>query len=160
MFGEQRQRLLREDPWPNANMLAQELYAMFSPEQELTHDGPITLNVNGLVPPITLNFPDGSLPIIRVQRRGVPESTIGQDGQSDSEETPQQQEQQAGSRVFSGTVVSGSGSSYQVALSTGDTVSVTQLSIHADETIPEGTAVVVFRTTQQSAYFMQVPVWM
>lgn len=59
---------------------------------------------------------------------------------------------------FIGTVVSGSGSSYQVAISGLGTVPVTQQQIEASETIPAGTKAYVVKEGQ--TYKMCVPVWL
>lgn len=64
--------------------------------------------------------------------------------------------------AHTGTVVSGSGNTYMVALDPqasppGATVSVKQIQIDPSQTIPAGTACVVVQIG--SAFYMQCPVW-
>jgi hypothetical protein len=64
--------------------------------------------------------------------------------------------------AHTGSVVSGSGNAYMVALDPqatppGATVSVTQIQIDSSQTIPAGTAVIVVQIG--SSYYMQAPVW-
>jgi hypothetical protein len=57
VFGTQAIRLLREY-WPNAKMLAQELYAMFLDTTDLTHAGTLTMTPKPGVSPFTVQYPD------------------------------------------------------------------------------------------------------
>lgn len=88
-----------------------------------------------------------------------PQGTITP-GQS-SKETPEPEKRQSGGGGFPGTVVSGSGSAYQVRITTPEgskTVAVTQVQIATGATIPAGTGAVVVQVGE--AYYMQVPVWL
>lgn len=58
---------------------------------------------------------------------------------------------------FTGVVLSGTGSSYQVSLSDGSTQTVNILQIDPGETIATGTALLVI--LQNGVYYSQVPVW-
>ena len=60
--------------------------------------------------------------------------------------------------MFTGTVSSGTGSSYQVLLNNGQTVTVTILQIDATQTIPAGTKLLVAKVG--SSYYAQATVWM
>ena len=66
-FAEQSVRLLREDPWKNANDLAEELYAMINRAAPFEIDGPLVINSPGEFPSIIIqgrpqgNFPDVSI---------------------------------------------------------------------------------------------------
>jgi hypothetical protein len=73
MFYKQRQRLVRPDDW-TANELAQELYAMFSPEIALSHRGPITLYAQEGAPIIVENAIEDD-PIIRVVNKDSENAT-------------------------------------------------------------------------------------
>ena len=64
----------------------------------------------------------------------------------------------SGNPGFTGTVVSGSGNTYQVKLNTGATVSVQQLQIDSSQTIPAGSSVIVIQVGNK--YFMQTAVWL
>jgi hypothetical protein len=59
---------------------------------------------------------------------------------------------------YIGTIVSGTGNSYQVKLNTGQTVACTVPQIDSSETIPVGTQLLV--VLAGSVYTMQPPVWL
>jgi hypothetical protein len=198
MFGSQALRLLRES-WPNPQLLAEELYAMFQDSVPLESSAPLTLTQTGSVPALTIQSsgPPGADVIQFQNGNGVVVGgiTIG-DGQlngnqgitigpttvggininnpSNIDFSPgqgvttvgQKQAAQSASggsgNAFTGTVQSGSGNSYSVALSNGTTVTVTQLQIDPTDTIPAGTAVVVVgrQSGGQTIYEMQAPVWL
>ncbi len=171
----EKARLLRESPWPNAQSLAEELYAMASDEarqefkngihlQTTDPDIPlVTAQVfsgedevpvfsfnDGVTGPQTLTFSVAGSNLGGFNFNGSPvtgpESPGGGGGGGGDPTT------------FSGTVSSGTGSTYQVLLNNGLTVEVTQLQIDASETIPAGTSVIVHKIG--GTYRMQVPVWL
>lgn len=165
MFSEEALRLLRE-VWPDANMLAEELYAIFSSVNlPLEHSGPLTLNnPNGPGAGITMpGYNPGDQILSIPQANGDAFTiTLGNNGLILGGGTltfpgSGQQQQQSAATVFLGTVVSGSGANYKVKIGT-QTVSVTQAQINSDETIPAGTKAFVLQTG--STYSMQVPVWL
>jgi hypothetical protein len=83
------------------------------------------------------------------------------DGESDSAETGGDgggEGGEGGGGGFYGEVVSGSGSTYTVDVEGVGNVTVTQLQIDGDETIPAGTMALVVQVGEN--YFMQVPVWL
>lgn len=165
MFDEQLSRLLREH-WPNAKMLADELYAMFRGWEERGLTNLILQQPPGDQPAIRLNGWDSGDIVIQVRGRGgidlgsitftggtlaTPDAT-GVGGGTVV----------AGANAFPGRVVSGTGSTYQVDIypnglgGEAERVSVTQMLIDEDETIPGGTPVLVVRSGAN--YYMQVPV--
>jgi len=162
---QERQRLLREEKW-TANGLAEELYAMISPDVPEDFQAPTTFHQTpGGAPAITITGAgegdsvfdfkgrDGAkVGDIRIVNNTI--EIVQRDKDTGAETTI------AGASVaggLRGTVVSGSGSSYVVNTSSGNK-NVTQLQIDSGETIPAGTSVVLFRDA--SGYFMQVPVWL
>jgi hypothetical protein len=83
MVGEEALRLLREK-WPNATMLAEELYVILSsPDIPITTSAPITYNqpAGSSAPALTLNMnPDATGPAIQINPGdGGPTITIGPD---------------------------------------------------------------------------------
>lgn len=61
MFGKEAPRLLRK-LWPNAQQLAEELYAMFQDDIPLSQNAPVTFSANGKLPPLRLQqYGDGPL---------------------------------------------------------------------------------------------------
>jgi hypothetical protein len=65
----QRSRLLREDPWPDATALSQELYAMFTDDQPLQVPGVEANPAPGVIP-YTVNYPPGedNVPMMSINR--------------------------------------------------------------------------------------------
>ncbi len=171
MFTNQKIRLLRGIPWKNATELAEELVAMFSdnagpvqiPEGvQLNAANGVPIKVKGVTddtPIAQFQLPNGSDVNVSFtggqlsftdKATGDPVPSSGGGGSGDSTPT-----------AFAGTVVSGSGSSYQVSIlvsGASQTVSVTQRQIDASETIPAGTSALVVK--DGGNYYMQVPVWL
>lgn len=168
LFGNQILRLLREK-WPNATMLAEELFAILQGNIPLTQDAPITITTEGedeaplILRPggdvaIEINRPDGTTVQIHKDGRVTP-TPEDEEEEEEEPETPI-----VGANVFPGEVVSGSGNTYLVDLyengpssPSTKTVTVTQLQIHEDSDVPAGTWVMV--ALNGSQYSMQVPVW-
>lgn len=69
MLERQRSRLLREDPWPDATALSQELYAMFTDDQPLQVPGVEANPAPGVIP-YTVNYPPGedNVPMMSINR--------------------------------------------------------------------------------------------
>lgn len=122
----QKQRLLR-DQWPSAQMLAEELYAMFQDDIPLKQKAPLTLQPSNGQPGLTIDqLGNDTGPVITVKRNGTPVGTIvptdnglqlgdkngnpttGANGTAILSPPPQ--------TVFVGQIVSGSGDTYQVHL--------------------------------------------
>lgn len=172
-FNFQTARLQRGSPWdklPNpVDQFAEELMSMFSPDIPVTakdltvqnsgngkgitfegynpSDSIFSMNIQGS----TYNFsfdPDAGLTYSGPS--GVPVSASSGSGGGSSETS-----------AFTGTVLSGSGSTYQVRIDTGvgstAVVTVTQKQIDSGATIPAGSGVVVVKIG--SSYKMQFPVW-
>jgi hypothetical protein len=175
IFGNESLRLLREK-WPDANMLAEELYAIFRAldSQPSTQNTPaaITSNQQGVAPLTLTPYPNDTL-LLQFGPQGIDGSMQLINGFP----TPVNgQGQQQGGGGDAGTIVGGSGNTYQVQLkSSGKTVTATQLQIASTETIPVGTSCLVAKVTvsgaqhvgvnqssnvQGAQYFIQVPVWL
>ena len=171
----QRARLLRESPWPNAQALAEELYAMSGNEERADFRNGVHIQTDQSgIPLVTASvFPESDEVPLATFNRGGQEFvlTLSIDGSNfggfnlngDPVSGPLSTPGfggggGGGGNVFTGTVVSGSGSTYDVTLNNGVTVSVTQMQIDSGETIPAGTSVIVVKVN--SVYRMQVPVWM
>lgn len=189
LFRDQASRLLRER-WPDANLLAEELYAMFTSDVPVSIDSPVIITSTNGAPPLTLrNFGtgDGAIQIIK---QGPPQvvlpeippldfSGVGEEnvtnvyddgetetfgGEEGARGTGTNPNSGGGGGGFPGKVLSGSGSSYQVAVyesglsSEPTTRTVTQLSIAEGEVVPADTWALVGQSGE--AYFMQVPVWL
>ncbi len=164
MFSGEALRLLRE-LWPDATELAEELYAIFSSVTlPLEHSGPVTLNnPNGAGAGVTLPGYSSGDQILSIPRAdgGTITLSLGDNGlvlDGGTLTTPASTtQQQTEDKVFLGSVVSGSGSTYKVNLG-NKVVTVTQAQINADETIPAGTKALVLKSG--NSYAMQVPVWL
>lgn len=160
-FSEETYRLLRPD-WETLGLgaFSQEAWAVLQMLQQYQSNGTQTF-VQGQQPPITINqpltIPPG--PAIVLNRGPNQQLTIGPDGIQQNG----QPIQAAGG--IPGTIVSGTGDTYLVSIPNsgvvGGTKNVTvkQLQIDPDATIPVGTSVVVFIGTG-GTYFMAVPVWL
>lgn len=179
MFGAQRIRLLREDPWPSAQALAEELYTMLSDEIGLEHKGPLTLlRPSGYTGPmITFNGTEDDLPFIQFKRKGTVLGELNftkealeladKDGKNEVRvaKVNTLSTFTSGTQTVPGKIISGIGDTYTVDLypngkngSVGERVTVIQLQIDSAETIPADTWVSVMKTG--STYSMQVPVWL
>lgn len=67
---EQRPRLLREENW-NAQQLSQEIYAMISPDSDVSTDGNVQINANpkATVPPFVISgLPNDGSPAMQMRR--------------------------------------------------------------------------------------------
>ncbi len=121
MFDEQAIRLLREK-WPNANILAEELFAILTSSIPLTHNGPLEITNNTDGPAITIRNYGGSEIAFRVIRADDPASPQGTPGENrvvtdignDGSRDPVPEDEEQGSSAFPGKVVSGSAATYQV----------------------------------------------
>lgn len=163
MFGAEAIRLLRED-WPNATMLAQELYAIFQDSVPASTNAPLTANSSNpdQAPLVVNQFGNGGLSI---------SFNKGQGGGIQINDGVPQLVDKNGNPVggsgggVPGKVLSGSGSGpYQVQIypaglsGTTKTVSVTQLQIDSSDSVPANTWTIVNQVG--SNYYMQVPVWL
>ncbi len=175
MYNNQRVRLLRESPWPNAQALAEELYAMFASTDPVEIPEGIHLQIGDTDRfPIEIDgYGDDEFPLLRINRTGgsfdvlidasgdLITRGVEEDGDAPADETAEV----SATSTFPGKVVSGSGATYSVDIyqnglsQTATRVTVTQLQIDASETIPADTWATVTRQSDGS-YFMQVPVWM
>ncbi len=169
VFGEQALRLIREKWEPlGLDVFAEELYAILSdPNIPLSHSAPITLSQPADSQEPAIRVLGSDFPSIEIQRDNSIEVTLGADGldlgddgqvTANDDNGQEQQQPDTSASVFFGTVLSGSGANYQVALSTGMTVDVVQQQILDDETIPSGTVAIVL--LEGDTYKMQVPVWL
>ena len=184
IFGDQALRLLRDD-WPDAQTLAEELYAIFTSTTPTTLQGPVTINNSSNQPDLTTNnygsgpggitinkqpfpgppLPPGGSPIefgnITFTSYFSDGSSSGTNGGSSGASQPPQQSASA----FPAMILSGGpGATYQVSVyKNGPTgaataATATQLQIDSGETIPVGTWTIV--TLVNNKYYMQVPVWL
>lgn len=171
IFGDQTIRLLREK-WRSPVQLAEELFAMF------TSTGPVTIPAGSKVakpadgqPYLTLiGYTPGESAFDYIKPNGDPGGPVPISAlpdplaevvvPTDDDSTP------SATSSFPGVVVSGGpGDTYDVEIfengvtqASTRTVSVKQLQIHADATIPAGSSAVV-HLGPDGAFFMQVPVW-
>lgn len=166
MFFKHAIRMLR-NRWASAEMLAQELYAIFcQSDLPLEHQGPITLDkpageqpavkLRGFRdddPILEVEDPDGGDPILltpegldmggRVIRNARLEDT-------DQEEPPT-------SNVLLGTIVSGEGDTWSVSTDQG-TIEATQLNANAFTALPVDLQVIVYKIN--GLYYINVPLWL
>lgn len=72
-FRDQASRLLREK-WANPSMLAEELYAMFTGDEPINIDSPVTITAgpNSTVPPLTVRNYGDDPAMIQLQRQQFP----------------------------------------------------------------------------------------
>lgn len=179
-----RTRLMREDKW-DAQGLAEELIAGLSDDETpADFPGGIELSAGEDKEPIKLkNFKDGDT-IFKIERGGQPFSSItivggnlviqdgdgvqtGSTGEGDQQEDEEGEEEEssAGGLSAIGVVVSGSGDTYVVDTYPGGVggealrVTVKQMQIASDATIPAGTACLVVEGSD-GTFAMQVPVWL
>lgn len=173
-FGEQSIRLLRDD-WETTKMLAEELFAMTAGSQEPlptldvqpTTEGQPYFNLSNYSPGDTIfsitgrsGEPFGGFTIENGDLVFLPAET-GDPPASVPSKSKKDDEQATGANCFPGIVVGGSGSVYNVSITTSGgtkTVSVTQLQIDPNEVIPPGTAALVVKVGGK--YSMQVPVFL
>src|SRR5262245_5417038 len=187
LFGTQAIRLLR-DSWKRTKDLAEELYAMFQDDIPLEHNAPITITTRNSSPPLTIrNFGDGDFSIKIIKEDGTPGGGIGTDDDGNpvfkdpngdpvpnpQDETPE--EPGAGACIPGCVTAQASGQNYSVDLyengpeqASTRNVTVRQLQIHADDTIPAGTWALVCRQLvtdevtgdTEEVFSMQVPIWL
>lgn len=164
MFFKQRQRLLREQDW-TANLLAEELYAMFGPDVVLEHHGQIVLRKPENGPSIIVQgVADGDTLISVPPQEGAVEDA---DAESLDVVAGSAATTAAGSgapRAFQGTVISGTHPTYTVRIYregiTGDSedVSVTQIAGKNGVAITANTPCIVFEDVEGN-FFMNIAVW-
>lgn len=182
VLGDQVDRLLRRK-WKSPVELSQELYAMFMAiNQTAGQTQPIGFNANPNDAQPAMSFhgfasnqpffqvrqPNGSM--IAFTPSGITSDGVlipglefpspsndGLYGQASPARSQNQKPKQGGGGD-AGTIVSGSGTSYQVKLISGKTVSVAQGTLDPTDTIPVGTFVLVAQVSGN--YYMQVPVWL
>ena len=179
LFGAEVVRLLRES-WPNATLLAEELYAILQGDIPITQQAPTDLTNPGDQSPLTITTnPQGDG--IQFVKDGVPSGGffvrnkklfIQLHGKLPTRDNPNP----GGLLTLSGGGVPGqvqtpvSGQVYNVDLyengtsaPSTQTVQVTQLQIASGETIPQGTWALVSNVIDDNGnvlqYVMQVPVW-
>jgi hypothetical protein len=160
-FGTEALRLLREN-WASPLLLAQELYSIFTSDSPIPITSPVAVSGTGNPAnpaPVQITLGDNQGITLT---HGANTTSFSLDGNGNLQ---QQTGMAGGSGAIKpiaggliGTVVSGSGSTYQVAIKGGPTVTVTQLSIDPSETIPAGTPAVVVQVG--AVYYMQVPTWL
>jgi hypothetical protein len=170
MLSSQRWRLLKERF--TIETLCEELWTMFGPDVPLSHNGPVELTKSGNNPFLTLgDFETGD---ILINIKGAGGASIGDIVIEDDElkfvpeggETPDVAVVNGGGAI-PGTVVSNSGTVYQVSIfengitqAATQTVSVTHRSISASsDPVPAGTAVAVF-LGNDGTYWMNGGVWL
>lgn len=158
IFKDAAHRLLRTKWGSDADLLAEELYALFR-QEELQIDGPVTITNETTDPAITIQLgnEDASNDIATVDSAGedVPDAT-------------------GGGGTFA-KILSGSGDTYQVGLyengpdaAQTQAVEATCVQILATETIPVDTWVVVITIPaftvgvifNPAQYFFSVPIWL
>lgn len=169
MFSKHAIRLLREK-WPNAQKLAEELFAILSDgELPLEHSGPIVLKKGEGESGLTLRGFGDSDTTIKIDRGDTNSPitiTIGGIDMGDTnitnlgDEGDVLQVEEGGGGVAIGTVVEQlDGAVYSVLLAgEDDPVEVTQMDIAEGEVIPAGTVTPVFQI--DGDLWMQVPVWL
>lgn len=174
----QAARLMREK-WPNAQLLAEELIAMFNSEEPIELDGPVIINNNSTEPAITINQGGASNISIQIKNSPVPfpkydippidfadivnvyTTNIYNNG---SVESPQKKDDEESGKAYAAVVTGGSGDTYEVSVYKNGltlapvTATAKQLQIHPTETIPAGTWTIVVQS--DGGYYMQVPVWL
>jgi hypothetical protein len=171
---DQSERLLREK-WPTAQLLAEELFAIFRQQEPTQIDTPTNVNPTPgtNLPALTINNSSGNGPILTfiqgnctaslsfdencnliinpVPDVDAPPGTIG-DGAKTA----------AGGGLL-GIVQSGSGSQYQVQIAGTPTVvsATVPNNIDPTETVPVGYEAPLFLvgTQQTGTYFLIVPLW-
>ena len=156
MFGNQRQRLLRTI-WPNAQLLAEELYAMMDDNAPVS-SGPITFEVNPGEAPITFQGAGGDDPLFQFRGRSgedLGDTTFNEvfnpatSGAGGGGGTPQTTRPIVTAAL--GKIINGSGTTYQLSLYLAGptagltTVSATLISPDTDFDLPAGTFVNVYR---------------
>ena len=159
------ERLLRED-WPNAKMLAEELYAIYnSGVKQVAQPGQAVLTSPAPgVPALVINAPpDGNGITIRNNKGAV---NYGVNGITGIPPAPIVATPGAGGGLPGQVQSGGPGNGpYSVTIypngtgSPGTTVNVTQLQIAPTDTVPAGTWVMVMLSPDHT-YSMQVPVWL
>ncbi len=187
---DQAPRLLRER-WSDTNDLAEEIYAIWTSEKPVQFDSPITINNSTGGSAVTINQGSVSGPSITINSSPVPGVQIPDfppsslnvtssyvtnfygDGSAEGfPEPPVRPPEPGGGQPvgggggggFPGRVLSGGGSTYEVAvyeaglLSSPVTRSVRQLQISGSASIPAGTWALVGKAG--TTYFMQVAVWL
>jgi hypothetical protein len=187
IFRKQSIRLLRER-WGGVNEAMEELYAILNSDEPLEIDGPVTINNSTGRAPLTINQFGGDGGVVNINRRdeppvqppGFPPLDFGgpgnftitiinqfggvETGTSNDGTPPRPQPEQQGGGGFPGRVISGEGSTYQVAVYESGlaqapvTRTVTQLQIASDATVPAGTWALVGKAG--NSYFMQVATWL
>lgn len=167
MFYKQRQRLRREEKW-TADMLAEELFAMFGPDVTLEHHGQIIIQKPENGPPIVIRGLSSGDTIISAPAR---ESAVEDEDAvnidvvaGDSGTTTTSTETTGGTSTFPGVIVSGTHPTYTVNVYTNGTTNspesqqVTQLAGVTGVGLPANTLVTVYKD-QNGDYWMNVPVW-
>jgi hypothetical protein len=157
-----------------AQRLAEQLFAIFQDGRSASLKGPVSITTPDgtptTTPTLTLTSGGGDVTVKVVNEDGTG-GLVGFNKKKGLTYTPDQKDtpvtpakKKKTSSTVPGKVLSGSGSSYVVALygsgsltSVTKTVSVTQLQIATGETIPVGTWAPVMKVG--SKYFFQVPVW-
>jgi hypothetical protein len=119
MFDDQAMRLLREK-WPNADLLAEELFAILTAERPTLTNGPIVINnESDQTPLIIRNLGDAPFAIEIItsdptKEDGFKNAKIDNDGNPVVDEEDEEEAEGGGS--VPGQVVSGSGTSYSVQI--------------------------------------------
>ena len=160
MFAPRQRPVFLSEDWLGelgAQRLAHLLHALYTGKVAVEQDAPITLNATPGVPPINItNWTPGDVMFQFTDDTGQPVNsvTLGPDGFS-SAPAGTTTTTTGGGGGLPGTVMSGSGASYQVAIEgVSGTVAVEQRPSSTD-TIPTGTKVVVF-TRANGTRFMNV----
>ena len=165
IFRDSRHRLLRTK-WTTADLLAEELYALFG-QDNLEIDGPVTIENDTLDPAITIiahDFEDDAS--IAFKRPGSTDETLGKPKGTDADGDPVDESPTIGAGGgIPAKIISGSGSTYTIDLyqngtgeAASDRVTATQLQILSTETIPADTWTLA--TKIAGSYYFQVAVWL
>jgi hypothetical protein len=174
MFGRDRIRLLRDECTRYVKTLAEELYAMFNPDNPLFHNNTVNVTINNTeAPGIVIETPGGG-PAIDIPLPENPSTSdvveihlgdviigsgIDEDGNPYIDFGDAILRSRGGGGN-AGTVVSGGPGAgpYEVLLVDGETVEANVMQINADQTVPEGTGVIVAQVGDD--YYIQPPVWL
>jgi hypothetical protein len=178
---------LRREGWEDLQEAMDEVWSVFQSDEPFTVDGQLIVNNNtpdaGIVinntgdtnTAITINnYPTDGGPDAPLDPGDTFITNIYIDGTIEGFPNPPPQPEPtqpgtgetvvAGGGGFPGRVISGSGSTYQVAVyesglsGAPTTRTVTQLQIAEGEAVPAGTWAIVGKVG--ASYFMQVPVWL
>lgn len=121
----QKIRLMRTK-WPNAQTLAEELYAMLNDDIPVSTNAPMTINNPTPAAPLTINQTSGDLPSIVFKKNGQPAGSLGFDPKTGQPQLKDKNGNPATGQgtisspppqtVFLGQIIGGSGDTYTANL--------------------------------------------